>query len=71
MGGGGGKGELLRPHVEASELADLNEDDNQTLIRIQPVILRLLAFHSTPNIAASTPAAKHHQMIVIIGKLAG
>ena len=63
-------GELLRPHVEKSKLADLNEDVNLKLIQLQTVLL-LLAFSSLFNITASTPAAKQHQIIVLIGGLAG
>ena len=64
-------GELLRPHVGASKLADLNEDVNLKLIQFQTVLLLLLAFSSLLNFTASTPAAKHHQTIVLIGGLAG
>ncbi|WP_419648360.1 hypothetical protein [Thiolapillus sp.] len=65
------RGELLRPHVETSKLADLNEDVNLKLIQLQTVLLLLLAFSSLLNITASTPAAKQHQIIVLIGGLAG
>ena len=72
MGGGGGWGwELLRPHAETSKLADLNEDVNLKLIQLQTIFLLLLAFSSLLNITASTPAAKQHQIIVLIGGLAG
>ena len=56
-----GDGGLLRPHVETSKLADLNEDVNLKLIQLQSVFLLLLAFSSLLNITASTPAAKQHQ----------
>ena len=52
------------------KLADLNEDVNLKLIQLQTVLL-LLAFSSLLNITASTPAAKHHEIIVLIGGLAG
>ena len=65
------KGELFRPHVETSKLADLNEDVNSKLIQLQTVLLLLLAFSSLLNITASTPAAKQHQIIVLIAGLAG
>ena len=66
----GGGGELLRPHVETSKLADLNEDDDLKLIQFRAVLL-LLTFSSHSHIAASTPAAKQHQMIVLTGELTG
>ena len=47
----------------------LNEDINLKLIQLQTVLL-LLAFSSLLNITASTPAAKQHQIIVLIGGLA-
>ena len=34
-----GREELLRPHVETSKLADLNEDDDLKLIQLQTVHL--------------------------------
>ena len=37
-------GELLRPHVETSKLADFNEDVNLKLIQLQPVLLRFFFF---------------------------
>ena len=52
------RGELLRPHVETSKLADLNEDVNLRLIQLQTVLLLLLAFSSLL------------QIIVLIGGLA-
>ena len=64
------KGELLRPRIETSKLADLNEDVNLKLIQLQTVLL-LLAFSSLLNVTASTPEAKHHQIILLIGGLAG
>ena len=63
-------GDLLRPHVETSKLADLNENVNLKLIQLQTVLL-LLAFSSFLNITALTPAAKQHQIIVLIGGLTG
>ena len=63
-------GDLLRPHVETSKLADLNENVNLKLIQLQTVLL-LLAVSSLLNFTASTPAAKRHQIIVLIGGLAG
>ena len=68
--GGGGGGELLRPHIETSKLAVLNEENNLKLSQLQNALL-LLAFSSFSNVAASTPAAKQHQSIVIIGGFAG
>ena len=68
---GGGGGELLRPHVETSKLADFNEDVNLKQIQLQTVRLLLLSFSSLLNITASTPAAKHHRIIVLLGGLAG
>ena len=65
------QGELLRPHIETSKLADLNEDNNLKLVQPQTVRLLLLAFSSLFSITASIPAAKHHQIIVLIGELAG
>ena len=65
------RGELLLPHVETSQLADPYEDVNLKLIQLQTVLLFLLAFSSLLDITASTPAAKHHQVIVLIGELAG
>ena len=66
------QGELLRPvDVETSNLADLNENVNLKLIQLQTILLLLLAFSTLLNITASTPAAKHHQIIVLIGGLAG
>ena len=64
-------GDLLRPHVETSKLADLNENVNLKLIQLQTVLLLLLAVSSLLNFTASTPAAKRHQIIVLIGGLAG
>ena len=55
------QGELLRPHVETSKLADLNEDDNLKLIQLQAVFLLLLAFSSLSNTVAK-PAAKQHKL---------
>ena len=49
------RGQLLRPQVETSKLADLNEDDNLKLSQLQNVLLLLLAFSSLSNVAASTP----------------
>ena len=63
--------ELLRPYVETAKLADLNEDDNLRLIQLQTVLLLLLAFYLISKIAASTSAAKQHQIVVLIGGLAG
>ena len=63
--------ELLRPRVETSKLTDLKEDDNLKLIQLHTVLLLCLAFSSLSSIAASTPAAKHYQIIVLIGGLAG
>ena len=68
---GRGRGGLLRPHVETSKLGDLIEDVNLKLTQLQTVLLLLLAFSSLLNITASTPATKHHQIIVLIGGLAG
>ena len=49
-----------------------DEDDVSHLIQLQTILLLLLwAFSSLSNIAASTPAAKLHQTIVFIGRLAG
>ena len=56
------RGELLRPQVETSKLADLNEDDNLKLSQLSNVLLLLLAFPSLTNVAASTPTAKQHQI---------
>ena len=53
-------------------MADLNEDDISKLIQLLTVLLLLLwAFSSLSNVATSTAAAKQHQMIVFIGRLAG
>ena len=66
------QGELLRPvDVETSNLADLNENVNLKLIQLQTMLRLLLAFSSFINITTSTPAAKQHQIIVLIGGLAG
>ena len=54
-----------------SKLADLNEDVNLKLIQLQTVLLLLSAFSSLLNVTGSTPAAKQHQIIVLIGGLAG
>ena len=67
---GGGGEELLRPHIETSKLADFNEDDNLKLSQLQNVLL-LSTFSSLFNVAASTPAAKQHQIIVLIEGLTG
>ena len=49
-----------------------DEDDVSHLIQLQTILLLLLwAFSSLSNISASTPAAKLHQTIVFIGRLAG
>ena len=63
--------ELLRALVETAKLADLNEDVDLKLIQLQTVFPLLLAFSSLLNITASTPAVEHHQIIVLIGGLAG
>ena len=65
------QGELLRPQIETSKMTDLNEDDILKLIKLQTVLLLFRAFSSRFNTATSTPAAKQHQMIVFIGRLAG
>ena len=52
-------------------MADVNEDDVLQLIQLQTVLLLLWAFSSLSNIATSSPAAKKHQILVFIGKLAG
>ena len=65
------QGELLRPHVEILKLADLNEEVNLELIQLQTVLLLLLVFSLLLNITASTPAAKHHPIIVLVRGLAG
>ena len=62
-------GELHRPHVETSKLADLNEDVNLKLIQLRTVLLLLLALSSLLNNTASTAAAKQHQVIVLNGGL--
>ena len=41
------------------------------LIQLQGVLLLLWAFSSFSDIATATPAAKLHQIIVLIGRLAG
>ena len=56
------EGELLRPKIETSKTADLNEDDILKLVQLQTVLLLLMAFSSLSNIATSTPAAKQHQL---------
>ena len=63
--------QLLRPHIETSKLADLNENVSLKLIQLQTVLLLLLVFSSLLNITASTLAVKQHQIIVFIGELAG
>ena len=64
------RGELLRPHVETSKLADLNKDVNLKLIQLKTVHLLFLAFSSLLYITASTPTAKQHHIIVLLGGLA-
>ena len=66
-----GREELLRPHIETSKLTDLNEDVHLKLIQLQIILLLLLAFSSLSDVAASTPAAKQRQIIVLIGRLTG
>ena len=55
-------GELLRPQIETSKTADLNEEDILKLVQLRAVLLPLMAFSSLSNIATSTPAAKQHQL---------
>ena len=63
-------GELLRPRIEPSKIADLNEDDVLNPIKIQTVLL-LGAFSSLSNIVTLTTAAKQFQTIGFIERLAG
>ena len=52
-------------------MADLNEDD---IFKANPTpnhLLMLRTFSSLSNIATSTPAAKQHRIIVLIGTLTG
>ena len=57
--------------IKTSKLADLNQDDSLKLSQLQNVLLLLLAFSSPSNTVASTPAAKQHQIIISIRRLAG
>ena len=52
-------------------MADLNQDDALKLIQLQTGLVLLWAFSSLSNIATSTPAAKQHRIIVLIGTLTG
>ena len=61
---------LLRPQIETSEMADLNNSGILKLVQVQNMNL-LLAFSSLFNIATPAPAAKQHQMITFIRRLTG
>ena len=52
-------------------MVDLNEDDILKLIQLQTIINLLWALSSLSNIATTAPAAKQHQIIIFIGRLAG
>ena len=66
-----GAGGLPWAQIETSKMVDLTEDNILKLIQCQTVFLLLWAFSSFSNIATSTPAVKHHQIIMLIGKLTG
>ena len=59
-------GELLRPHVETSKLADFNEDVNLKPIQLQTIVLLMSAFF-----LHSSALLHQHQIIILIGGLAG